>query len=388
MSRLLFWSSLFVVFYAYAGYPLLLLLLSRLRRIGVHRGDLKPFVSVVIAVFNEEERIKDRLENLFHQNYPKEKLEIIVVSDGSTDRTCERVKSFADSRVRLLDLGSQQGKALALNAGVAAARGEIVVFADARQRFERGAVTRLVSNFGDPKVGCVSGELLFMNDDTSLIQTEMGAYWNYEKWIRKMESGTGSAVGATGAIYAIRRDLYRPLPPNTILDDVLTPLMIVAQGYRCIFDGSAMASDIISKNANQEWRRKVRTLAGNWQLFSLHPELLSPWKNALWLRFLSHKVMRLIAPFAIATTLLSGLLIASGLYLGVSAAVALLIISAAIGALFPATRAARLINVSFFFMAMNAAALGGFWFWITGDCNNLWHRTHERSESHNIRYTH
>jgi biofilm PGA synthesis N-glycosyltransferase PgaC len=380
MCRLLFWISLFIIFYAYAGYPLFLWISSRLRHIEVRKGHLEQSVSVILAVFNEETRIGKRLENLLQQDYPKEKLEIIVVSDGSSDGTCAIVRSFAGSGVRFLDLGVRRGKALALNAGVAAAEGEIIVFADARQRFEQNAISRLVANFSDPGVGCVSGELLFMRDDTSLIKAEMGAYWSYEKWVRKMESATGSVVGATGAIYAIRRALYRPLPSDTILDDVLTPLTIVAQSYRCIFDGSAKAYDILSKDAAQEWRRKVRTLAGNWQLLSLRPELLLPWRNPLWGRFISHKIMRIVVPFALLTAMGSGLFFEDGFYRAVSLAFALLCLSAAISAFSPSVRTVKLTSVNFFFMTMNVAALAGFWFWITGRCDNLWQHSADRGD--------
>jgi biofilm PGA synthesis N-glycosyltransferase PgaC len=368
----LFWISLFLVFYAYAGYPLLLRIYAGWGKIKDNRRNYQPFVSVVIAVLNEEATIRSRLENLLKQDYPKEKLDIVVVSDGSADRTCEMVRQFAFQGVVLLELTARQGKALALNAGVAEAKGELVVFADARQRFAPDAISALASNFSDPEVGCASGELFFVRDNTSLIEEEMGAYWNYEKWVRKMESATGSVVGATGAIYAIRRALYRPLPPDTILDDVLTPLTVIGLGYRCMFDNSAVAYDIISKNASQEWRRKVRTLAGNWQLMSLRPRLFVPWSNPIWWRFVSHKILRLLVPFALVSVAVSGLLIAGGLYMGVSLVLMLLCLCAAAGALIPSARMFKLMSVNFFFMVMNAAVLGGFLLWISGRCGSTW----------------
>ncbi len=200
----------------------------------------------------------------------------------------------------------------------------------------------------------------------------MGAYWRYEKWIRKMESRTGSVVGATGAIYAIRRDLYRNLPVGTLLDDVLTPLNVIEQGFRCTFNSCAVAYDAVSKNARQEWRRKVRTLAGNWQLMSLHPELLLPWRNPCWWRLLSHKFMRLFVPFALIILLVTSCLLSGGFYRTMAGMQLLIYALSFIGALVPRVRSFRIVNMSYFFLVMNAAALGGFWRWVTGGCRTVW----------------
>jgi poly-beta-1,6-N-acetyl-D-glucosamine synthase len=368
----LFWVMFFFILYTYVGYPLLLWLVPRFKRLGVCKTVFKPRVSIVLAVLNEESRIGARLENLLQQGYPPGKLEIIVVSDGSTDCTCAVVRSFGENGVKLVELASRQGKAVALNQGVALATGEIIVFADARQRFELDAVANLVANFSDPMVGCVSGELVLLSDSESQIKAEMGAYWRYEKWIRKMESLTGSVVGATGAIYAIRRELFRSLPAMTILDDVLTPLNVVCQGYRCLFDGRSVAYDTISLDAAQEWHRKVRTLAGNWQLLSLCPALLVPWLNPCWWRFLSHKIMRLIVPFALLLLFASGMMLHGGFYMAATAAQLLFYGMALAGCRVPAVRRVRIASFCYFFLVMNAAAVSGFWLWITGRSGAAW----------------
>lgn len=325
-----------------------------------------------MSALNEEGRIVARLDNLLGQQYPAGKMEIVVVSDGSTDRTAEVVRQYADRNVRLIELGERNGKAVAVNQGVSEANSEIIVFADARQRFEPGVVAQLVSNFNDPSIGCVSGELILLQHEESDIQAEMGAYWKYEKWIRKAESATGSVVGATGAIYAIRRELYRPLPQGTLLDDVLTPMDIVMQGKRCIFDGTALAYDKVSKDAVQEWTRKVRTLAGNWQLLSLCPRLALPIINPLWWRFMSHKIFRLLVPFALVGMLISGALVGSWFYAAATLVQVLFYMAAMSGLLIPATRSVSLINLSYFFLVMNAAAVAGLWRWLTGQCNTAW----------------
>lgn len=368
----MFWSSLVFIFYTYAGYPLQLWVHSRFRRIVVPKDKTGSFVSVVVSVLNEEKNIRERLDNLLSQDYPANKIEIIIVSDGSTDKTCEIVRGYAGDKVRLIELGDRKGKAFALNAGTKEAKGEIVVFSDARQRFEPDVISHLVANFSDPQVGCVSGELVFIDDAESRIRAEMGAYWKYEKWIRKMESLTGSVVGATGAIFAVRRNLFQQLPAGAILDDVMTPLNVVLQGYRCIFDGSAVAYDTISKDAAQEWRRKVRTLAGNWQMLDMRPALLFPWRNPCWWRLLSHKIMRLIVPFALVSLFVSAAVLAGRFYRAATVVQVMFYAAASTGAFVPAARRMRLVNLSYFFLVMNAAAVCGFWWWITGRSAAAW----------------
>lgn len=367
--------SLLCVLYTYMGYPFLLWIRSKFIHRKIDTASLTPKVTIVISAWNAAATIARRLDNLLEQHYPADRMEILVVSDGSTDATGAIVAAYSDRNVRLVELEERGGKALALNHALkqlSDATSEIVVFADVRQYFEADALARLVANFNDPQVGCVSGELIFLKDDVSRIQVEMGAYWNYEKWIRKMESRTGSVVGATGAIYAIRRRLHIPLPPDTILDDVLTPLSIVRQGYRCIFEGGAVAFDTFSKGTEQEWQRKVRTLAGNWQLVSLLPGLLIPWRNPCWWRFVSHKLMRLIVPFALLI-----LLVSTVLHAGVFYRVALLLqcqfYALALAAyLMPGLRKSRIASLVYFFIVMNAAAVAGFCCWLMGRSGSVW----------------
>ena len=309
----LFWILLSFIFYTYFGYPSLLYIKSIFQRYPPKTRHIKnyPHVSIVIAARDEAETIERRIHDIENQDYPKDKLEILIVSDGSLDATDSIVRRKIDELPRekrdFLKLHSHKpslGKPFCINTGIEAALGEIVVFADCRQRFSGDAISRLVENFEDPMVGCVSGELLLEQTPGSAIQAEMGAYWRFEKWLRKLESDTGSVPGATGAIYAIRKKLFRPLPAETLLDDVLGPMHICMQGFRTIFDGRAVAYDTVSMNLKLEKRRKIRTLAGNWQLLMLEPKLLHPFKNPLWLRFLSHKIFRLLIPYCFITLLL------------------------------------------------------------------------------------
>ena len=306
-----FWLAVALTAYVYAGYPMLLAAWARLRprptRAAPARSWLPP-ISIVLAARNEGASLASRLQNLLALDYPADRRQIVVVSDGSTDCT-ERVAARFAPAVELV-VQPTLGKASALNAGVARARHAILVFADARQTFAPDAVWRLVRNFADPSVGAVSGELVLDCERASgggaasTIGDGIGLYWRYEKWLRRREGLVASTLGVSGAISAMRRSCWRPLPPQTVLDDVLAPMRVVLSGKRVVFDGSALAFDRTAPDASVEWRRKVRTLAGNYQLAWLEPALLVPIVNPVWLQFVSHKLGRLLVPYALVVCLL------------------------------------------------------------------------------------
>jgi biofilm PGA synthesis N-glycosyltransferase PgaC len=214
---------------------------------------------------------------------------------------------------------------------VALATGEILVFTDARQRFEATAIRELVANFADESVGAVSGELVVLDEQGRESSDGAGAYWRYEKRLRAMESDIHSVPGATGAIYAVRRSLFRWLPPATLLDDVVVPMKIVLGGHRAIFDPAARAYDVTAESAECEYRRKRRTLTGNYQLLVEMPALLAPWRNPIFVQFMSHKVGRLLVPYGLAALLISNLFLLSGVYLAVLFAQLLWYVMAALG---------------------------------------------------------
>lgn len=300
---LLFLIAAVFVLYTLFGYPLLLAFLSR-RRPGpaIQKDPLyRALVSVVMPVKNGERWLAAKLDSLLAMDYPHECFDAIyVISDGSTDRTAEIVTSYAHRNtgvpVKLLNV-PPGGKALALNAAFGQVRGDILFLTDVRQPLEKTCLSQLVACFADPTVGAVSGELI-IRDGTSSEEANTGLYWKYEKWIRKGLSKIDSVLGATGAVYAIRRSLAAELPAGTLLDDVHLPLNAFFQGYRVILDDSARAYDIPT-SLDSEFRRKVRTLAGNYQLLGRFPALLLPWRNRMWIHFMSHKFGRLILPWAL-----------------------------------------------------------------------------------------
>ena len=304
--RVLFWFSFLTVGYAYFGYALLLAFYARIFRKPVAHGSATPSVSIITAAHNEENRLPAKLANLSALQYPSERLEMVIASDGSYDNTVQILSAYAvhDPRVKWVVLDRAMGKASALNEAVRHARGEILVFLDVRQSVDLNAIEELVSCFEDPRIGAVSGELLLTATDGASSDSALGIYWKIEKAIRKLESQSGSVVGATGAIYAVRRECYVDIPEGTILDDVFVPMQVVRMGRRVVFHPAAIARDLIFVEPGKEFARKVRTLTGNYQLVKLAPWLLSP-ANPILFRFISHKMLRLAVPVFLITMLIA-----------------------------------------------------------------------------------
>ena len=362
-----FWIAVSVIGYSYVGYPAWLWLRSRWSPRPVRRGRVEPAVSALLVARNEEAVIGGKIENLLALDYPPEKLDVVVVSDGSTDGTEAKLAEFAGHpRVRTLLKAFSQGKAAGLNDAMKLARGEVALFTDARQKIECGALRQLVENFADPAVGCASGELMLGDPESGEAGKGMGLYWRIEKGIRELESASGSVAGATGAIYCARQALLEPLPEGTILDDVLLPMQIAKKGSRVIFDSRARAWDAPDLGEGREFWRKVRTLSGNYQLLQLAPWLLGA-KNPIRFEFLSHKLSRLAVPFALLAVLVATLCLKQPFYraalaaqLGFYGLSLVAIAGIKIGPLSRAADAARTV------VLLNSAALVAFVNFVTG----------------------
>jgi cellulose synthase/poly-beta-1,6-N-acetylglucosamine synthase-like glycosyltransferase len=294
--QLLFGLSVAFALYTVVGYPLVLAVLARYRSRPVRKKFVPRTITAVLPVRNGSRWIEAKLKSLLAQNYPPELVDILVVSDGSTDGTDDIVRSFEPSgRVRLLRVPGG-GKAVAINAGLAAARGELLFFTDVRQIITPDSLRNLAACLGDPRVGAVSGELVIRKGET-LEEMSVGAYWKYEKWIRRRQSRIGSVTGVSGCIYMVPRELATLLPPGTLLDDIYMPTAILRRGYRVVFEEGAVAYDVPS-SLDSEFSRKVRTLAGVYQLMGQFPWLLTP-HNPILLHFVSHKVARLLLPWTV-----------------------------------------------------------------------------------------
>ena len=306
ISVLVFCLAAGALVYLMAGYPLLLAWFPWRRRPPVRKDFTRQgAVTVLLAVYNGEAFLRAKLESILKLEYPKNLLEIIVISDGSTDRTDEIASEFATAGVRLLRV-PHGGKAAALNAGMAQANGEILFFTDVRQLLAPESLRHLVACLADPTVGCATGEL-HIQAGHSRAEADMGLYWRYEIWARKQMSTIDSLCGATGCIYAMRRELAAPLPADTVLDDITLPLGAFFQGYRLILEPEAKAYDL-PFSLESEFSRRMRTLAGMWQLLARHPRLLGS-RNRMRLHFLSHKFGRLIVPYATFTAVAASFLL-------------------------------------------------------------------------------
>ena len=306
--KIIFWLSIAGILYAYAGYPIAMWILARLRPRPWKVESISPSVSVVLAVHNGVAMLQSKIQHLLDLDYPNIK-EIIIVSDGSIDGTAELLARQQQPGLKTIILPEHGGKAVALNAGVAKATADVILFVDIRPEIAPGAIQKLVSNFADPTVGCVAGELVLRHDSHDATSGAVGGiYWRYEQWIRKCEAAFDSPVGVYGGFYAIRRELYVALPAGLILDDMFQPLSIIRQGYRSVLDSEAYVFDTWPKKAKGEFNRKVRTLAGNFQLFQIAPWTLTT-QNRLVFQLVSHKVMRLIVPYLLVLLLILSLVL-------------------------------------------------------------------------------
>ena len=361
----LFWGCVALIVYTYLGYPGWLYVRSRWRPVGIRRDSAFPAVSIIMAVHNEGDVLEAKLRNLTELDYPNDRVETVVVSDGSSDGTAGILASWQGEWRQAIILPRNVGKAAALNLAIRAARGEFLVFTDARQRLDRDALRYLVENFADPKVGCVSGELLLSSPRFGSPASGLGLYWAMEKKVRQWESASGSVVGATGALYAARREYVPNLPAGALLDDVLIPLAVARLGKRVLFDSRALSYDRLG-NGRREFWRKVRTLAGNYQLVELAPWSLTP-KNPVLFRFVSHKLLRLLAPFALMGILAGSLALHSLYGRAALAGEVTLGLFSTLGAL-PVRLGAfsRLGAACYAFLVLNAAAVVAFLYFVTG----------------------
>jgi len=289
----LFAAGAALAFYIFAGYPLLLAALARWRPKPIHKRAVEPTVTVLLAVYNGERWMRAKLASILQLDYPRERMQVLIISDGSTDGTEAIVEEFASVELLRVPHG---GKAAALNAGMARATGEILFFTDVRQRLEPDTLRQLAACLGDPAVGGVSGQIVFVESEQGG-EADVGAYWRFEKWLRDQLTAADSLPVATGCIYALRRKLARPLPAGTLIDDAYLPLAAIFQGYRFVFERRAVAHDYPTQ-LDTEFRRKVRTLAGLYQLVGNYPRLLNVF-TSVGFHFFSYKLSRLLLPYAL-----------------------------------------------------------------------------------------
>jgi cellulose synthase/poly-beta-1,6-N-acetylglucosamine synthase-like glycosyltransferase len=385
-ATIIFWTCLFLVSYAYLVYPLLVWGLSRVfhRQVVPRTGedaDL-PAVSLLIAAHNEEAVIEDRIRNALAMDYPAEKLEIVVSSDGSEDRTTEIVRRYAGGNVRLLDYTRRRGKAAVLNASVPKLRGAIVMFSDANTQVDTEAARKLVRWFQDPGVGAVCGHLVLADPHTG--KNVDGLYWKYETFLKQCEGRLGALLGANGGIYALRKAVFTPIPDGTVLDDFVIPLVAkLRTGCRILYDGEAVAREETPPELGSEFRRRARIGAGGFQSLGLLWGLLHPRWGFTALAFASHKILRWFCPFFLLGLLLSNLVLCAdpSFQAALGAQLGFYLLSAIMAVVPARFRLLKPLRLTTMFTGMNLALLVGFWNWLWGSQQGVWQRTARTAEN-------
>jgi cellulose synthase/poly-beta-1,6-N-acetylglucosamine synthase-like glycosyltransferase len=366
-----FWLSAACVAYSYVVYPLILAVVARAAGRPPRLGRFDGSVSIVVTALNEAETIGRRLDELTALVAASgREAEILVVSDGSTDETVAIAGRYRDRGVRVVELAEHVGKSAALNAGCARARNDVLVFADARQSWAPDALERLLENFADPEVGAAGGQLRI--ESRPGVMAGVGLYWRLETWMRRRESRWASVVGLSGAFAAVRRELFRPIPAGTILDDVYWPMAVVMGGSRVVYDARAIGFDRFPEQIGDEFRRKVRTLCGNFQLLAALPSSLSPWRNPVWFQLVSHKVSRLVVPWALLAMLVAGAALASPLYRFLFWGQVAFYLIALAGLRGKLGSRSRLVSAAASLVTLNAAAWLAFWVWAAGRSDRAW----------------
>ncbi len=382
MRKTVFWGSLGLILYSYVGFPILVVLRGLLRQRPVRMADIAPSVSLVIAAYNEESRIADRINNALALEYPREQLEIVIASDGSTDKTNEIVASFADTGVRFLPL-QRQGKIPVLNTAVAETTGEILLFSDATTMFAPDALRILVRSFADPEVGAVGGRQLYVTGNASG-GASIGErlYWNFDRLLKLSQSKSGSMIAAGGAMYALRRELFRPIPVG-VLDDHVISTLAIAQGYRLVFEPNALAYQTIAANDTAEFRRKVRVIVQGLYTLWTQRELFNPLRYGFYsVQLFSHKLLRWsVAWPLIVLAVVSPSLYPAGRLYKAALQGQLLLYGCAVSALllrrtrFAQLKMFKLLAIPYYFCMVNYAALCAWMQLLSGKRVVMWDST-------------
>ncbi len=361
MIELLFWIAVGVLAWTYVGFPLVVLVRGRLMPRPYRREDINPPLSVIVACHNEEQGIGDKLANLLGCDYPADRVEVIVVSDGSTDGTERIVRGFEPRGVRLVAL-PRQGKAPALNAGVAQATGEILVFSDANSEFVPQALRALTRSFADPAIGAVAGDQRYRRQGASgAAASGERSYWSFDRLLKQAQSRAGNTISATGSIYAMRRSLFVEVPEG-VTDDFVTSTRVIAQGRRLVFEPEAISREPVAAKARAELRRKVRVITRGLRALWTMRELLNPFRFGFYsIQLFSHKLLRRMAFLPLAVTAVTAPLLwdAGPLYVAATVGQASFYAAALAGLLLSRTRFGRFkaIALPFYFCMVNWACV-------------------------------
>jgi cellulose synthase/poly-beta-1,6-N-acetylglucosamine synthase-like glycosyltransferase len=305
ICRIVFWTSACLLLYTYIGYPLFVYLLSRIRPKSVKRGNTEPKVTILITAYNEERDIKAKLENTLQLDYPKEKLEILVASDGSTDNTDNIVRQFSDQGVRLFRQEGRVGKTITQNNAVEQSNGEIILFSDATTDYQPNVLREMLPNFADDTVGCVAGKLIYVDKTKSTVGKGAKGYWNYETFLKESESRACSLIGASGCLYAVRKSAYKPMYAEAC-SDFLIATVIYEQGLRTVYEPNAICEEETNRQTDKEFSMRVRVIGQTFTDLWRNRSMLNPLRSGFYaIQLISHKVFRYAVPLFLLFTLIT-----------------------------------------------------------------------------------
>lgn len=383
IAQIVFWTSVAALFYAYAGYPILVYIVSRLFPKNIKRAHFEPRVTILITAYNEEKDIRRKLENTLEIVYPKEKLEILVASDGSTDRTDEIVREFASRNVKLFRQEGRAGKTFTQNKAVERASGEIILFSDATTRYNPDVLQKILPNFADESIGCVAGKLVYVDDSKSTVGKGAQSYWNYETFLKESESRACSLIGASGCLYAVRKSAYQPMYAEAC-SDFLICTVVFRQNLRSVYEAEAVCTEETNRQSNKEMQMRVRVISQTFTDLWRNRDMLNPLKSGFYgVQLFSHKVLRYSVPVFLFLIFCStaALSLQSLLYALIFALQAAFYFTALAAWILERSGAkAGILAIPLYFVLTNVASIVAFYKFLRGERYARWEPIRENSE--------
>ena len=382
-AQIFFWFSIALLGYVYAGYPLLVYLVSLIFPKSVKRGAVEPPVTVLITAYNEEKALRAKLENTLAIEYPPEKMEILVASDGSTDRTDEIVREFAARGVKLFRQEGRKGKTYTQNEAVKRAAGEIILFSDATTAYQPDVLQKILPNFADETIGCVAGKLIYVDESASNIGAGARRYWSYETFVKESESRACSLIGASGCLYAVRKSAYRPMYAEAC-SDFLICTVVFRQNLRSVYEPEAVCVEATNRQSDKELQMRVRVIAQTFTDLWRNREMLNPFRRGFFaVELVSHKLLRYSVPILLLLIFFSSLSLSffSLFFAAVLILQILFYAAAVIGwRLEQGSRKSGIFAIPLYFVLANLASLIGFYKFLRGERFAHWEPVRENLE--------
>jgi len=385
--KIIFWISCFIVFYNYAGYAIIILLINKFKnkKHFDRPNNYYPTISFIVAAYNEEDCIETKIINSLEQIYPADKIEFIFITDGSTDLTPDIIRGYPS--VKLLHSNERQGKSAALNRASENAKNEILIFSDANTKLNKEASLNISQHYFDKSVGGVAGEkkVISVEDDNGNATSSEGFYWKYESFLKKLDSDFYTVVGAAGELFSVRKHLYQPVPAEVILDDFIISMRIAQQGFRIIYEPNAFAMELPSFSMQDEKKRKIRIAAGGFQSIAMLPQALFFWKHAkLSFLYISHRVLRwTLSPLSLALAILSSFILTIfqfPLYVFAFLLQFIFYLAAVLYGSFPSIgKKISILKLPYYFSFMNISVFEGFLKFIQKKQSSAWDKAKRRN---------